>query len=46
MKAKLSHSFINQMLIFSLINKTYIKETLHKEYQQKLDAEIEEINKI
>jgi hypothetical protein len=37
MRSKMSHQFINQMLIFSLINKTYIKDTLQKEYQKTLD---------
>lgn len=46
MKAKISHQFINQMLILTLINKTFIKETLQKEYQKKLDAEIEELNTV
>ena len=37
MRSKMSHQFINQMLIFSLINKTYIKDSLQKEYQKTLD---------
>ena len=46
MRAKLSHQFINQMLIFSLINKNYIKETLQKEYQKTLDQELAEVNQV
>ena len=43
MKAKISNEFIDQMLIFTLINKGYIKETLQKEYQKKLNAEYEDL---
>ena len=43
MKAKISNEFIDQILILTLINKAYIKETLQREYQKKLDAEISEL---
>lgn len=45
MKAKISNEFIDQILILTLINKAYIKETLQREYQKKLDAEISELYK-
>ena len=44
MKAKISNDFIDQVLIFTLINKGYIKETLTKEYQRKLDADMAELD--
>lgn len=31
MKAKISNKFIDQLLVFSLINKGYIKEIMQKE---------------
>ena len=46
MKAKISNGFIDQLLISMLINKVYVKETLQKEYQKQLDAEVNDINKV
>lgn len=46
MKAKISNGFIDQLLISMLINKVYVKETLQKEYQKQLDAEVNEINDV
>jgi|TARA_B110000285_G_C14812723_1_gene462723 hypothetical protein len=44
MTAKISNKFINQICIFTLINKQFIQETLQKEYQNKLDAELYELD--
>lgn len=46
MKAKISNGFIDQLLISMLINKVYVKETLQKEYQKQLDAEVTDINDV
>jgi len=37
MKAVISNEAIDQVLLLTLINKAYIKETLWKEYQKQLD---------
>lgn len=44
MTAKISNKFINQIMVFTLINKQFIKETLQKEYQNLLDAEMKDLS--
>lgn len=46
MRAKISDSLVNQVLLCTLINKPFIKETLQKEYQKQLDMDMDEINKV
>lgn len=46
MRGTVSNKFIDQFLITSLVNRQWIKETIHKEYNKKLDKELEEFNSV
>ena len=46
MKGVLTHQFIDQILVATLINKQFIKESLQKEYQAKLDQKVSSLNNV